>query len=157
MTTPDWPTEAACFNWLVQVEVKHLEIVLLGTYCPDVCIVERANETFLAHADLEVFGSSSEIWEAVPDLLAEVCSVIRTEQAGFKWINLGTELHQRKSDGSVLVHQQMVLETARFAGPHTYHLSQRLTHSQLPFRGMSKYRNSRYHCSDSSSIGSILK
>jgi hypothetical protein len=115
MTITEWPTEAACFNWLVQVEVKSLEILLLGTYCPDVCIVERANETLIAHADLEAFGSSSEIWEAVPDLLAEVCSVIRTEQAGFRWINLGTELHQRKSDGSVLVHHRVVLETPLFA------------------------------------------
>ena len=112
---PDWPTEAACFNWLVQVEMQHLEILLLGTYCPDVCIVERANETLIAHDDLEAFESSSEIWEAVPDLLFEICSVVRTEQAGFRWINLGTELHQRKSDGSVLVHHRIVPETARFA------------------------------------------
>lgn len=99
----------------MQVEAEQPEIALLRAYFPDVCIVERANETFIAHADLEAFGSSSEIWEAVLDLLAEVCSVVRTERAGFRWINLGTKLRQRKSDGSVLVHHRIALEAARFA------------------------------------------
>lgn len=112
---PDWPTEAAGFNRLVQIEAEQPEIAMLGAYLPDVCIVKRANETFMAHADLEAFGSSKEIWEAVPDLLAEVCSVIRTERADFKWISLGTKLLERKSDGSVLVHHLIAAGLGRYA------------------------------------------
>lgn len=115
MMMADWPTEAAGFNWLVQVNAEQPEIAMLGAYFPDVCIVERTNETFIAHADLESFGCSSEVWEAVPDFLAEVCSVIRTERADFRWINLGTKQLQRKSDGSVLVHHRIAAELARFA------------------------------------------
>ena len=115
MTTRSWPPEAADFNWLVQVEAEVPDIAMLTAFCPDVNIVRLGDETSISHTDLEVLETTGEVWEAVPDLLEEVCTVIRTERADFRWIHPGTKLLQRKSDGSVLQHQRILMEGFRLA------------------------------------------